>query len=701
MNIHQYYLEEDGHNYKGYFLENGEDENEIQFFEYGAHFPYKELYNILEGIKKRQLKIQISKNIDKIFSSNKNKNIIKKKNNTRNKRYQKIISSNSINKTLKNRDRSRCIIKLGQSELTFISNNNNKNTLSFTKEKYSSSVFNNKSYSGKINYLNKYKSNIYNIKQNQNRKRKLSKKYLLTKIDPNNSLYHNVKLLSKCMKKSKLDNNKNKKYSNNLSIQKSPDTLVYKRKLDKKNINIDSLMTKFKNSYQKERFKISKFNHNNILTKKNNLTNIKLNEIKLRKSNCCNKLINNNKLQVSEAHFNTLNNSKEKDINHKKNILKKINNKKPKFLSKKNNIFIKINENIDDSKENTYYNDLILSSIENNGIKMNNINNTIIVEKSKLENLKIKCINTKWIKDKKIQKKTNQKQIRENSNISFYNSDKKNSKKKIDILKKISLFKISDNKTLSNKNLSNINKTQQNIKCSKNLSSKIKILESNNKHILSSYSKAKNKISPYSQLYNGNNSNKYYYKGFVAIQNLFRKISDTYMNASFRRLSPKIINLKKKKTNIRLNKDFLFKNSIKRGILINNTDESKISKSKQSLKRHIKKSEYSKEKNKNNISGSFMRMKTIQSLINNNEKNISININISNNNSNIVYNNNINRKDKNNLSVNTQKSKDSLESKKTPVLKSNFKSPNKDKKVKDYIKIFFAQKKVVKKLNKN
>jgi len=700
MNIHQYYLEEDGHNYKGYFLENGEDENEIKFFEYGAHFPYKELYNILEGIKKRQLKIQICKNIDKIFSSNKNKNIIKKKNNTRNKRYQKIISSNSINKTLKNRDRSRCIIKLGQSELTFISNNNNKNTLSFTKEKYSSSVFNNKSYSGKINYLNKYKSNIYNIKQNQNRKRKLSKKYLLTKIDPNNSLCHNMKLLSKSMKKSKLDNNKKNKYSNNsnnLSIQKSPDTLVYKRKLDKKNINIDSLMTKFKNSYQKERFKISKFNHNNILTKKNNLTNIKLNEIKLRKSNCCNKLINNNKLQVSEAHFNTLNNSKEKDINHKKNILKKINNKKPKFLPKKNNIFIKINENIDDSKENTYYNDLILSSIENNGIKMNNINNTIIVEKRNLENLKIKSINTKLIKDKKIQKKKNQKQIQENSNISFYNSDKKNSKKKRDILKKISLFKISDNKTLSNKNLSNINKTQQNIKCSKNLSSKIKILESNNKHILSSYSKTKNKISPFSQLYNGNNSNKYYYKGFVARQNLFRKISDTYMNAFFRRLSPKIINLKMKKTNIRLNKDFLNKNSIKRIILNNNTDESKISKSKQSLKRHIKKSEYSKEKNKNknNITGSFMRMKTIQSLINNNQKNISININISNNNSNIVYNNNINK------SVNTQKSTDSLESKKTSILKSNFKSLNKDKMVKDYIKTFFEQKKVVKKLNKN
>lgn len=61
------------------------------------------------------------------------------------------------------------------------------------------------------------------------------------------------------------------------------------------------------------------------------------------------------------------------------------------------------------------------------------------------------------------------------------------------------------------------------------------------------------------------------------------------MNASFRRLSPKIINLKMKKTNIRLNKDFLNKNSIKRIILNNNTDESKISKSKQSLKRHIKK----------------------------------------------------------------------------------------------------------------
>ena len=40
-------------NYKGYFIEN-EEEEEKKFYEFGAHFPYKYLYQKLEIIAKER-----------------------------------------------------------------------------------------------------------------------------------------------------------------------------------------------------------------------------------------------------------------------------------------------------------------------------------------------------------------------------------------------------------------------------------------------------------------------------------------------------------------------------------------------------------------------------------------------------------------------------------------------------------------------
>jgi hypothetical protein len=42
-------------NYKGYFIENGEEE-EKKYYEFGAHFPYKYLYHQLEIIAKEKEK---------------------------------------------------------------------------------------------------------------------------------------------------------------------------------------------------------------------------------------------------------------------------------------------------------------------------------------------------------------------------------------------------------------------------------------------------------------------------------------------------------------------------------------------------------------------------------------------------------------------------------------------------------------------
>ena len=46
-------VKDDGYNYKGYFVEN-EEEEEKKFYEFGAHFPYKYLCQRLEIIAKER-----------------------------------------------------------------------------------------------------------------------------------------------------------------------------------------------------------------------------------------------------------------------------------------------------------------------------------------------------------------------------------------------------------------------------------------------------------------------------------------------------------------------------------------------------------------------------------------------------------------------------------------------------------------------
>ena len=48
-------VNEDIFNYKGYFVENEDEDEDPKYFEYGAHFSYKELYLALEILRKKQL----------------------------------------------------------------------------------------------------------------------------------------------------------------------------------------------------------------------------------------------------------------------------------------------------------------------------------------------------------------------------------------------------------------------------------------------------------------------------------------------------------------------------------------------------------------------------------------------------------------------------------------------------------------------
>ena len=53
-------------NYRGYFVENG-DEEEKKFYEYGAHFPYMYLYQRLEIIaqERKANKKELGKKLEK------------------------------------------------------------------------------------------------------------------------------------------------------------------------------------------------------------------------------------------------------------------------------------------------------------------------------------------------------------------------------------------------------------------------------------------------------------------------------------------------------------------------------------------------------------------------------------------------------------------------------------------------------------
>ena len=140
-------------NYKGYFIEN-QDEDEPKYFEYGAHFSYRDLYNILQILKDKQMKQQKGRQIEKIIQLNKRKIANKERNNTK-KNQKENNNLNSIMNIFNSKSRSRNIGIIDnqneiQNELTFIPKVSFKNNLSIKKEERSR----NKSTKSHKNYLN-------------------------------------------------------------------------------------------------------------------------------------------------------------------------------------------------------------------------------------------------------------------------------------------------------------------------------------------------------------------------------------------------------------------------------------------------------------------------------------------------------------------------------------------------------------------
>ena len=331
-------------NYKGYFVENADEDNEPKYFEFGAHFRYKDLYNALKIIKQKRLRQIMEKKEETPISQPKAKKVEnKERNNTKNNKNKNATLENNIQNILKgfkSRIRSRNIgveqQNDNQNELTFVIRN--KNNFSVKKdEKNINYLYGNKTNFTKVNNNNIKKSVNSN---NNNKSKNLNKKInVRDSHEKNNNIFTNKKI-----QKNKSNADKNKLSNKNILSRNQDQNSLYQQVQippNNKTINHYNLNMNFYKSYKTQ---ISKLNNNGAEKKQFNF---------------------------DESSFNS--HSKENDDIRKFNYILKNNQK----MIQKNNsnltepklIYNALNKNISNSKNKN----LKLDKIENN-----NLNNEII-----------------------------------------------------------------------------------------------------------------------------------------------------------------------------------------------------------------------------------------------------------------------------------------------------------------------------------
>ena len=174
--------ERDLFNYKGYFIEYGREEK--KFYEFGAHFPYKDLYLALIKLKLEKEKTE------KFMRIKPQKKLIIERYNQKENKIQENI--NNIIKEFKIKNRSRNILQQENKEaskrnlnnLTYIplnidKNRNNKNNNNNSKNKSIFNFMNNTNYNYNSLHINKTgKQILLNI---ENKLKRLDNKYNYTR----------------------------------------------------------------------------------------------------------------------------------------------------------------------------------------------------------------------------------------------------------------------------------------------------------------------------------------------------------------------------------------------------------------------------------------------------------------------------------------------------------------------------------------
>ena len=285
-------------NYKGYFVENATEEDEEQkFFEFGAHFPYKYLYQRLEIIaqERKMQRLEIEKKL-----------MEKEKNKSSDEKIQLSIKSNEVFSSMpKKKSRNRDCETGARFTYAPQINKNNLNEKSFNRIK--SSLAKNQTQSKNLLSSNKKKPSK-KITQSQMKIRKRNDNRNLNNY---NSKVNTVSI--NLINAVKFNDNKNSKF------------LTHEIPFNNKNKNNSGNKIKT-NQFSKEKEKRQIVNNTNENTKK-----------KINKENIMNKIIlnklhnNNNKWSCPKfiGYQNITNNSSSKIfVSKEKNL--KINNKQIK-----------------------------------------------------------------------------------------------------------------------------------------------------------------------------------------------------------------------------------------------------------------------------------------------------------------------------------------------------------------------------------
>ena len=598
-------VKNDIYNYKGYFVEN-EEEEEKKFYEFGAHFPYLYLYKRLEIIaqereeKKKELEQKLKEKEKEI-------------------RDDQIINEESKpNDNLKNllavfqqkgKSRNRGEVGNGLTYIPQIFKNNNNHLNVIENEEInlikSTSGQNQNELRNKINLnlnsaLNNNNNNCVNSKNNNKIKSKTNKikksvkipshkikirkrndnKFLNSNNSLNNNIFNNNILnRTKCGEKtnsknmthdipfiSKIKNNlvnklKSIQYSKGLLKRKKTNARITEQRSNKK-INMNFALNKFVNSNNKWSSYSKDYGYQNtknasssknVLSKKRNKTNLV-----------------NSKTGISSAHQQA-----KKPINniYKNKSIKNIN------INSNNNI---LNNHIKSIKENNF-----IQNIKNN-IKLNNNKNNKKIN-NKINQLIISNNNYKSI----LNGKQNEKPIsaKGKKNFEFIeNIVTKRNKNKISRNNNILLFN-NQSQNNTNKNFHSVSIINNNIINKNNILSNNKI----NKKITNNYNNLTQQLKP-PQNVNIKKEKKEYNKISISKASLKKYTTSN----GFQKGNTEVNFNKKAQININVQKklnNYLSKNcAVKRSI--NSKDNNrKINKSK---KKNLNKNSFIKRNKKNN-----------------------------------------------------------------------------------------------------
>ena len=309
-------MQDDIMNYKGYFIENEGADEEPKYFEFGAHFQYKELCKCLEIIRKEQIQKEAEKGeteIKQLVEINKKKIENRERNNTRNKdikdNFQNIL--NGFNTKIRTRNIGTQEQNEDKNELTYIPFNHNINNLSIKKEEKNphKSIFINKInytriyFDNKSKKLNNINNDILNKKENVKNKNDSNNNNNISNNNNNhnfinkkfnkNKLKNINKLSDKCVM---TRNKEEKKIYQQINIPINNKTLPQNQNYNK---NVNS-MNHFK-SYQIQ--KKSQNNNKNIYIKKFNLNDSSFNYTSKENIKNKNNTINKNHSQYTEPKF--------------------------------------------------------------------------------------------------------------------------------------------------------------------------------------------------------------------------------------------------------------------------------------------------------------------------------------------------------------------------------------------------------------